>query len=253
MSAGKLAGKVALVTGAAGGIGAATTRLFAREGARVAASDLDETRGRALVEELPDGLFLRHDVTDEDAWRETVAAVLGWAGALDVLVNNAGVMPALQPLEDTSLSEWRRVTAVNLDGVFLGLKHGIRAMKGRGGAIVNVSSIMGLVGAPIVGAYGASKGAVRTLTKSAAIECAHFKHRIRVNSVHPGYIDTEMTAGVAAPLGGERALARFARSTPLDRLGRAEDIAAAILYLASDDAAFVTGAELVVDGGYTAR
>ena len=250
---GRLAGKTALVTGAAGGIGAATARLFAREGARVAISDVDEARGSALARELGDALFLRHDVTDEEAWRRVVAEVVAWGGGLHVLVNNAGVMPALTPLEDTALAEWRRVVAVNLDGVFLGVKCAIPVMKQRGGAIVNLSSIMGLVGAPIVGAYGASKGAVRMLTKSAAIECAHLKYPIRVNSVHPGYIDTEMTAAVAAPLGGERALARFAEATPLRRLGRADDIAAAILYLASDEAAFVTGAELVVDGGYTAR
>ena len=250
---GRLDGKAALVTGAASGIGAAIARLFAAEGARVTLTDLDEAKGMALAASLDVAEFRRHDVTCEADWERVVADVEARCGGLDVLVNNAGVMPALKTIEETAYDEWKRVTAVNLDGVFLGVKHGIRAMKRRGGTIVNMSSIMGLVGETIVGAYGASKGGVRILTKSAAMECAALGYPIRINSVHPGYIDGGMFAAMADSVDPEGMRRRFAELTPMKRLGRPEEIAKGVLFLAGDDASFATGSELVLDGGYTAR
>jgi len=249
----QLEGKVALITGGGSGIGAATARLFAAQGARPVIADIDAPAGRAVAASVPQGEFLALDVTREPDWEDGLASIAERHGRLDILVNNAGILPALVPLEETSLEEWRRLTAVNLDGVFLGVKHGIRAMKQAGGVIVNVASVIGMVGAPIVGAYGAAKGGVRALTRTAAIECAHFKYPIRVNAICPGYIDTEMLGSLAGGLGGERARRNFAGLTPAGRLGLPEEIAAGILFLASDAGAYMTGSELVMDGGYSAR
>lgn len=250
---GKLAGKTALVTGGASGIGAAIAAALSGEGARVVVSDRDRAKGAAFAETLPSGMFLEHDVTDEGAWEACLETIEADCGGLDVLVNNAGVMPALTTIEDTTFAEWRRVMSINMDGVFLGVKHGIRAMKARGGVIVNISSIMGLVGESIVGAYSASKGGVRLLTKSAAVECGHLGYPIRINSVHPGYIDAGMFAAMADTHDPERMRRHFANLTPMKRLGRPEEIARGVVFLASDDASFATGTELVLDGGYTAR
>ncbi|MBE0594498.1 MAG: SDR family oxidoreductase, partial [Gemmatimonadales bacterium] len=174
-------------------------------------------------------------------------------GPPDVLVNNAGVAPLLVPLAQTSLEEWRRVISVNLDGVFLGVKHGIRAMTGRGGAIVNVSSVAGLIGAPLNGAYSPAKAGVLLLTKSAALEGASLKPPIRVNAVHPGYIRTDMTGSISDTLGVERFERRVRRTVPLGHMGEPGDIAEAIVYLASEQSRYMTGASLVVDGGWTAQ
>jgi NAD(P)-dependent dehydrogenase (short-subunit alcohol dehydrogenase family) len=254
----EVAGKVALVTGAASGIGAATAALLLREGASLLATDIDARRGEEFVRRLeaahPGHLaFAPHDVADEPAWMAAIETVRRRFGRLDILVNNAAVMPAMIPLEETSLAEWRRVMAVNLDGVFLGVKHGIAAMKSAGGAIVNVSSAAALVGMPISGAYGPSKAGVHLLTKCAALECAHFGYQIRVNSVHPGYIDTPMAEAIAATFGADQFERRVAKTVPLRRLGATDDIAEAILYLASDRAKFATGSALVIDGGWTAQ
>ncbi len=249
----RLAGKIAIVTGAASGIGAATARTLSENGATVVVTDLNAAGGAVVAGELTNGEFQAQDVTDEAAWEALMAEVAARHGRIDILVNNAGLLPKLSPLEDTSLEEWRRVMAVNLDGVFLGVKHGIRAMKETGGAIINISSIMGLVGESIVGAYGASKGGVRILTKSAAIECTNLGYSIRINSVHPGYIDAGMFEAMADQVGPESLRNHFRQKTPMGRLGRAEEIAKGVLYLASDDASFMTGAELVIDGGFTAR
>jgi len=253
MAEGRVAGKTAIVTGGASGIGAAIAMTLSAEGARVAISDLNEDAGAALAASLQDAVFIRHDVTIEAKWESCVGAVEKRFGGLDIIVNNAGVMPATKTIEETSYDEWKRVMSVNMDGVFLGVKHGIRAMKDRGGAIVNISSIMGLVGESIVGAYSASKGGVRLFTKSAAVECANLGYPIRINSVHPGYIDGGMFAAMADEFGADSLRKRFASKTPMKRLGTPEEIAKGVLFLVSDDASFSTGSELVLDGGYTAR
>ena len=253
MAEGRIAGKTAIVTGGASGIGAAIAATLSAEGARVVISDLNEEAGADLAVTLRDAVFIRHDVTLESEWKSCLASVEDCFGGLDIIVNNAGVMPALKTIEDTSYDEWKRVMSVNMDGVFLGVKHGIGAMKDRGGAIVNISSIMGLVGQSIVGAYSASKGGVRLFTKSAAVECASLGYPIRINSVHPGYIDGGMFAAMADEFGADSLRERFAAKTPMKRLGTPEEIAKGVLFLVSDDASFSTGSELVLDGGYTAR
>ncbi len=244
----RLANKIVLVTGAAGGIGREICALFAAEGASVAASDLapPEVEGAALA--------LALDVTEETAWAEAVAAVVARFGRLDVLVNNAGIALA-KDLEETTLAEWRRVTAVNLDGAFLGTKAAIAAMKTTGGgAIVNLASVAGIIGTPILAAYSASKGGVRGFTKTAALHCAERRYGIRVNSLHPGFTDTAMVDDLAGSLGETAEVkAKLAKRQPLKRLATPGEIARAALFLASDESAYMTGAELVLDGGYTAQ
>ena len=255
---GRLEGKVILLTGAASGIGAATAELMLREGALLAATDVDDARGNALVARLAplaaDRIhFFKLDVTKEAEWEAAVAQVTARFGPLDVVVNNAGVIPQIVSLVDTRLDDWRRVMAVNLDGVFLGVKHAIRSMTGRGGAIVNVSSVAGLVGMPLTGAYSPSKGGVTLLTKCAALECAQLDPPIRVNAVHPGYIRTDMTAAISDVLGAARFERRVEKTVPLRRLGDADDIAEAIVFLAGEQSRFATGSSLVIDGGWTAQ
>jgi NAD(P)-dependent dehydrogenase (short-subunit alcohol dehydrogenase family) len=265
----RLDGKIALITGAAQGIGAETARLMADCGAAVIITDVQDAAGRAIVEDIrrtgARADFVHLDVTDEAAWTAAVEFAKGVHGGLDILVNNAGII--LRGLSsETSLNDWRRIESVNIDGVFLGTRASVpllreRAARWPGGcAIVNVSSIMGIIGSPFSGAYAMTKGAVRSYTKSAALEFANPSYRIRVNSVHPGFIDTDMAAG-ARQFFVERGIAPdtdaahklLVQRHPLGRLGSAGDIARAITFLASDDAAFITGSELVVDGGYTAQ
>ncbi|MDI1444143.1 glucose 1-dehydrogenase [Polyangium sp. 6x1] len=247
-------GKVALLTGAASGLGAAAARRLHAEGAVVVITDLAKERGEALAAELgARAEFQALDVTQEAAWIEVLDAVVAKHGRLDVLVNNAGV-GVVGDVESTTLEQWRFVHAVNTEGTFLGCKHAIRVMKERGGgAIVNVSSVAGMIGAPNLAAYCSSKGGVRTFTKSAAMHCARKGYGIRVNSVHPSFIDTPMVDGmVEKSEDPARAKANLAKSIPLGRLGEPADVAAAVAYLASDDAKFVTGTELLVDGGMLA-
>jgi NAD(P)-dependent dehydrogenase (short-subunit alcohol dehydrogenase family) len=244
----RLAGKTALVTGSARGIGAEITRRFCAEGARVLAVDVRDAEGEAVCAALrADGhtAFYRHlDVSSDSGWSETVADCLARFGPPNVLVNNAGIGTAAVLHEET-LEDWRRILAVNLDGVFLGMRHTVGPMIGNGGgSIVNTSSIWGVVAATAGAAYHASKGAVTVLTKHAAI--AYAAHGIRVNSVHPGGILTPMLEGAGTG-------PAVAAATPLGRLGTTAEVAAAVLYLASDEASFVTGAELLVDGGFTAQ
>lgn len=255
---GELSGRIALVTGASGGIGAATARALAAAGAKVAVTDL--AAPEALAAEIG-GIARAQDVTSEDDW----AAVMDWlraeAGGLDILVNNAGLF-LMKPVTETTLAEWQRVHRVNVEGVFLGTRAAIpllaeRAAKWPGGtAVVNLSSMAGLVGSAGAACYNASKGAVRLFTKGCALELA--PARIRVNSVHPGIIETnmggEVVSGISSLSGMGENEARTAAATlhPLGHMGQPQNVADAIVFLASDKAAFMTGSEMVVDGGVTA-
>ncbi|MCH8989909.1 MAG: glucose 1-dehydrogenase [Chloroflexi bacterium] len=248
----RVAGKVALISGGAGGIGAATAKLLAKEGAAVVIADLLEDEGRAAEAQIAESggqaLFVRLDVTSEESWRNAVQAAVSSFGKLDILVNNAGVSHRAG-VEETTSEAWDKVMDVNVKGVFLGTQAAIPEMrKAGGGSIINISSIYGLVGSGGSAAYHASKGAVRIFNKSTAIQYA--SENIRANSVHPGFIDTPMTrAHHDNPNIHEERVAK----TPIGRMGQPEDIAAGILYLASDESSFVTGAELVIDGGMTAQ
>jgi NAD(P)-dependent dehydrogenase (short-subunit alcohol dehydrogenase family) len=249
----RLAGKVALISGAARGMGAAEARLFAREGARVVIGDVLETEGVAVQTEISakggEALFVRLDVTRESDWEQAVAATVRQFGKLDVLVNNAGIGAASR-VEETATEAWDRVMEVNAKGVFLGTRAVIPAMRrAGGGSIVNISSQLGLVGMDDSSPqYTASKGAVRLLTKTTALQYA--RDGIRCNSVHPGPIVTAMTERRRAePAVYQRMLSRI----PLGRYGEVDEVAYGVLYLASDESAFVTGSELVIDGGWTAQ
>jgi NAD(P)-dependent dehydrogenase (short-subunit alcohol dehydrogenase family) len=245
--AGRLDGKVALISGAARGMGECEARLFVREGAKVVLGDVLEEQGRQVAKDLgAAATFVRLDVTVESDWQKAVATAEQTYGKLHILVNNAGIV-RMAPLDETSLEAWNEVINVNQTGVFLGMKHAIPAMRrAGGGSIINISSIAGLVGLSNIPAYQASKGAVRLLTKNAAIQYAVDK--IRVNSVHPGRIETPMTTRLDSAR-REMVLSM----TPLGRDGQPEEVAYGVLYLASDESSFVTGAELVIDGGFTAR
>jgi 3(or 17)beta-hydroxysteroid dehydrogenase len=250
--AGRLAGKVALITGAASGIGRATAALFHGQGAKVAASDLNEAGLKALGKDAD--LTLTQDVTDEARWRAVVDEVVAAFGRLDILVNSAGVA-ILGNIETATLSDWRKVNAVNSEGAFLGCREAVRAMKeSGGGSIVNLSSVAGIIGDASSLAYCASKGAVRLMTKSAALHCARAGYKIRVNSVHPSFAETPMVLeGIARARDPERVRAGLSRAAPMGRMGKAEEVANTILFLASDESSFTTGAELMVDGGLTAQ
>jgi 3(or 17)beta-hydroxysteroid dehydrogenase len=255
---GRVNKKVALVTGGAMGIGKATCLLLAKEGASVAVTDINREAGEAVANEIRENggkaIFYPHDVTSEQEWQKVIKSVVDDLGGLDILVNNAGIA-ILGTVEDVTLEQWRKTQRVNQESVFLGTQQTIAVMKERdGGSIVNISSIMGLVGGTIEAAYNASKGGVRIFTKSAAIHCAEQGYGIRVNSVHPGYIMTPLIANAAAGLPDpEATLKDLISRHPIGRLGEADDIAYGILYLASDESKFVTGSELVIDGGYTAQ
>ena len=249
----QLTGKVAIVTGGASGIGAATARALAREGARVVVTDIQD--GSGVATEVG-GAFHAHDVSEEAAWQRVIAATLAAHGRLDILINNAGVF-AGATIEDTTLELWNRVLAVNLTGVMLGCKHGIGAMKanpgGPSGSIVNVSSITGFIGLASGAAYTASKGGVRLLTKSVAVHCARTYKAIRCNSLHPGAIDTPMNQAAFDASGDPEGMrAFFSGVQPVGRMATAEEMAECALFLASDAASFVTGTELVADGGWLA-
>jgi len=254
---GRVDDKVALITGGASGIGRATAELMAREGAMVVLTDVQDEAGADVAATIADAggmvAYHHHDVTDEAAWIKIIEEVRAEYGRLDILVNNAGISGASGvPVEEIALESWRGTMSVNLDGVFLGVKHGVAAMTEGGGSIINTSSILGFVGLPFTSAYSASKGGVRLLSKAVAMECAARGLKIRVNSVHPGFIDTPMVGGAIQKGGPERREAILS-SQPTGEMGRPEDIAEGVLYLASDAAKFVTGSELVIDGGYLAR
>jgi len=261
---GKLDGKVALVTGGASGIGAGCAERLAGEGARVVITDLQDAKGGELVAAIAkaggQARYLHHDVTREDEWERVIADVEKAEGRLDILVNNAGIGIGCPTITQMSLDDWRRQQAVNVEGVFLGIKHSLPLMRkaGNGGSIVNMSSVAGLKGSPILAAYCATKGAVRLFTKAIAMECANFKDGVRVNSVHPGIIETPIwlqiagmgQAGTNAPPDLD---AMSTQAVPLGVKGLPKDIADGVLWLASDESRYVTGAELVIDGGLSVR
>ena len=240
---GRLDGKVALISGGARGQGEAEARRFVAEGAKVVIGDILEAEGKAVADELGDAaVFVSLDVTDESSWAAAVATAEERFGPVSVLVNNAGILSFGQ-LDRVKRGEYERLIQVNLVGVLLGMQAVVPSMvKAGGGSIVNISSTSGLQGLPFVGAYGSTKWAVRGLSKSAAID---FGHRgIRVNSVHPGGIDTPMIAGTSGD-------APYYKRLPVARMGSADEVANAVLFLASDEASYITGAELAVDGGAT--
>jgi NAD(P)-dependent dehydrogenase (short-subunit alcohol dehydrogenase family) len=251
---GRVDGKVALITGGASGIGLATARLFLDEGAKLVLTDRDKSAVEAALAALGNAAgFHLLDVTREDDWIAVTDAAVAEFGRLDILVNSAGVA-LLRDIETTTLDEWRALMAVNLDGTFLGCKHAVRVMKERGGgSIVNMSSVAGLIGSGNLAAYSASKGGVRLLTKSVALHCARKGYNIRCNSVHPSFVETPMLrAMIAAGRDPAKMEANYTGAAPLGRLAQPIEVARAILFLASDESAFTTGAELVVDGGLTA-
>ncbi|WP_217596637.1 SDR family NAD(P)-dependent oxidoreductase [Cohnella sp. GbtcB17] len=249
---GRLENKVAIITGAAGGMGKADALLFAQEGAKVAITDLQEEKLQEVVKEIEAAggvaLGFKHNVASEEDWIRIVAEVVEAFGKIDILVNNAGISNATPFLEMTAES-WDKTMSINVSSVFYGQKHVIPHMiEAGGGSIVNISSIAGLTGGSGTGPYTASKGAVRMLTKATAVDYAQFG--IRANSVHPGYIETPMTAG----LFNDDRMTQWALSqTPLQRLGKPEDIARGVLFLASDESSYITGVELPIDGGYYAK
>jgi NAD(P)-dependent dehydrogenase (short-subunit alcohol dehydrogenase family) len=255
---GQLDGKVAIVTGGASGIGAATAETFAREGAAVVVTDIDEARGQALVHRIEaagqKALFLSQDVTDEARWKDVVAETEQRFGRLDILFSNAGIA-IICTLIEMSLEDWQRQNAINLDGVFLSVKHCIPAMRrAGGGSIIITSSGAGLRGSAGLAGYCATKGGVRLFAKALAMECAAAGDNIRINTVHPGVIDTPIwtkvtgggRAGSNAPLDANDLAAK---GTPLGRPGTAQEIANGVLFLASDQSSYMTASELVIDGG----
>jgi len=245
--------KVVIVTGGASGIGGASARLLAGEGARVVVTDLNEEGGRALAKEIGgDAAFVYHDVSDEDSWRDVIAATEERFGRLDALVNNAGIV-ILGSIEEATVEQFRKIQDVNSLGVFLGCKHAIPALRrSGGGSIVNVSSLAGLRGTSPYAAYSASKGAVRALTKTVAAHCAERGDAIRCNSIHPGGVNTPMVQGLMRGVGVDLA-AMGPEATRLAGMADPAEIARLIIYLVSDESRFVNGAEIAIDGGLAAR
>jgi len=254
---GRVDGKIALVTGAAQGLGAAIAEMLVAEGARVALTDVNIEGAQAVTaginrESPGSAVALEHDVADEGAWQDVLQQVVSELGGLNILVNNAGI-GSIASIEDESYENWRRVHAVDLDSVFLGCKYAVPIIaESGGGSIVNISSISGIIAGHNMAAYNSAKAAVRHLSKSVALHCARSGNNIRCNSVHPVFIDTPILDGMAR--GGDRdaALQKLGRQIPIGRVGQPDDVAYAVLYLASDESKFVTGSEIKVDGGISA-
>lgn len=252
---GRLEGKTALVTGAASGIGLQTSIRLAEEGARVMMTDINLEEGRQQAEKLDaNATFLKLDITEEEEWIPVLDETVKRFGRLDILVNSAG-MVLIADVEQITLEDWRKVHAVNLDGTFLGCKHGVRVMKEFGaGSIINLSSVSGMIGGFNLAAYNSSKGAVRMLTKSVALHCARVGYGIRCNSIHPTFIETPMLESMIRDSPDpEKTRQTLVRQVPLRRIGKPDDVANMIVYLASDESTFVTGTEMVIDGGVIAQ
>ena len=252
---GRLEGKTALVTGAASGIGLQTSIRLAEEGARVMMTDINLEEGLQQAEKLgAKATFLKHDIIEEEEWISVLDETVKRFDRLDILVNSAG-MVLIADVEQITLEEWRKVHAVNLDGTFLGCKHGVRVMKEFGaGSIINLSSVSGMIGGFNLAAYNSSKGAVRMLTKSVALHCARAGYGIRCNSIHPTFIETPMLESMIRDSPDpEKARQTLVRQVPLRRIGKPDDVANMIVYLASDESTFVTGTEMVIDGGVIAQ
>ncbi|MFP6809109.1 MAG: glucose 1-dehydrogenase [Pseudomonadales bacterium] len=253
-------GKVAIVTGGGSGLGEASSELLAEGGANIVVTDINEEAAQHTADIIKQrggkAISLHQDVTNEGRWQEVVQAAESEFGKLSVLVNNAGVSGAGHDnLEESTFESWRNIMSINLDAVYLGCKRAVEAMKEEGGSIINISSVMGLVGGAGP-AYNASKGGVRLLTKSVAVYCGNNGYKIRVNSVHPGYIWTPMVRQIQEfmdEVSSEEELQQMLiMKHPIGRLGVAEDIGKGVRFLASEDSSFMTGSELVIDGGYTA-
>ncbi len=257
----RVKGKVALVTGARRGLGAAIAAMLAHEGAKVVLTDRkadgSEDVMKSIGNEGGEAVFLEHDVRSPEDWDRVIGETVKRFGKLSILVNNAGV-GAGKDIEEVTLEDWRWVMSINLEGTMLGTQRAIAAMKETGGgSIVNISSIEGLVGDSRMVAYDASKAGIVLLSRSAALQCAKKGYNIRVNTVHPGFINTKMVEGFLKSIAADGDVAKARRELearhPLGHLGEPEDVAYAVLYLASDESKFATGSELVVDGGYTAQ
>ncbi|TXL72794.1 glucose 1-dehydrogenase [Vineibacter terrae] len=253
---GRLAGKVALITGGASGLGECSAMLMAQEGAKVVIADIQADKGKAVAGKLgAAGHFVALDVTSEAQWKEAIAAAVDRFGALHVLVNSAGIGLG-KTVEEIELEEWRRVHAIDLDGVFLGCKHGVSEIKKHtatlGGSIINISSISGIIAGANMAAYNSAKAGVRLLSKSVALHCAKSGYNIRCNSVHPTFIDTPILDRYRTRFGDEVMQQKLGRQVPIGRLGRPEEVGWPIVFLASDESSFMTGSEVVIDGGISA-
>lgn len=246
-------GKVALVTGAASGIGRASAIMLAAQGARVVVTDINEDGAAVVAAQIGDNaMHIAHNVTDEQAWVEVLGNTAAEFGGLHVLVNCAGTA-ITGSVEDTSLEDWRFLHALDLDSVFLGCKYAIRHIaESGGGSIVNISSISGIIAGHNLAAYNSAKAAVRHLTKSVALHCAREKNNVRCNSVHPAFVDTPILNNLIRSEDRRAALDKLARQIPMGMVGMPDDVAHAVIYLASDESRFMTGSELILDGGVSA-
>lgn len=251
--------KVAIITGGASGLGKSSAILLAREGAKIVITDLDEEHGNEVVKLIKDeggeAIFIRQDVSKEDEWERVIDTTFKTFGKLHVLANAAGIGVGGN-VEDVTLADWKKLLSINLDGTFLGTQYGIKAMRktGERGSIINFSSIEGLIGDPNLPAYNASKGGVTLFTKSAALHCAKQGYGIRVNSIHPAYIWTPMVENLLKAQGDvEEGRKQLDSLHPIGHMGEPDDIGYGVVYLASDESKFMTGSELVIDGGYTAQ
>ena len=252
----RLAGKVALITGGASGLGANAAALMVQEGAKVVVADIAQDRGKAMADKLgSSGHFVKLDVTSEDNWKAAIKETVDKFGALHVLVNSAGIGLS-KTVEEIELAEWRKVHAIDLDGVFLGCKHGVSEIKkhtGRlGGSIINISSISGIIAGANMAAYNSAKAGVRLLSKSVALHCAKSGYNIRCNSVHPTFIDTPILDKYRDRFGQDLMQQKLGKQVPIGRLGKPEEVGWALVFLASDESSFMTGSEVIIDGGISA-
>ena len=251
--------KVAIVTGGASGLGKSSAKLLAREGAKIVVSDIDEEGGKKVVQQIKEdggeAIFIKQDVAKEDEWKNVIETTLETYGKLHILANSAGIGLG-GTVEDVTLEDWKNLIDINLNGTFLGTKYGIKGMRktDEGGSIINFSSIEGLIGDPNLPAYNASKGGVTIFTKSAALHCAKQGYGIRINSIHPAYIWTPMVENFLKAQGDvEEGKKQLESLHPIGHLGEPDDIGYGVVYLASDESKYMTGSELVIDGGYTAQ